>query len=81
MVDQNYLDDLSAKLSAAPCPDCGETHSVTLKLFQASSNGRPVVTFDFPDQATCPGFKQKATAFASLLINEKNVGPCPFDLI
>ncbi len=81
MVDQIFLDELSAKLSALPCPDCGLTHPIVLKLFHAWASDRPVISVGYPSDDTCKGFRQKAAAFASRVINARNVGPYPFDLM
>lgn len=81
MINQTKLDDLASKLSKLPCPECGETHSVRLKSAHSSSMDRPVVSIGFPDQDTCNGFKQKATAFANRFMQSMNLGPFPFDRI
>ena len=58
MINQLKLDDLASKISELPCPECGGVHKFRLKLFQSSSMGRPVVSYGFPDEGTCEGFKQ-----------------------
>lgn len=81
MITQEQLEDLSAKLSALPCPVCGKPHSVSFRLHSAGMFSDPVVLYDFPDRDTCEGFRQKMTDFASGIIRSMNVGPCPFDRI
>jgi len=80
MIDQTKLDDLSSKLSMLPCPECGGTHRLELKLAHSSSIDRPVVTIGFPDHDTCGAFMQKATAFANRFIKSMNVGRFPLDV-
>lgn len=84
MITQNQLDALASKLSTLPCPACGGVHSVSLKLYQASSILGPVsptVLYGFPDEDTCEAFKQKATAFIQRFIAGMAVEPFPFDRI
>lgn len=84
MITQSQLDKLSEIVSSLPCPDCGGTHAVTLKLVHSSamsSIDSPAVVIGFPDTDVCEGFRQKANAFIEYRISSMNLPPFPFDRI
>lgn len=82
MLTQNSLDDLarllSRLLSRLPCPFCGGSHTVRLKLAHCSSNVSPfnaVISYKFPDPTTCETFKPHMINFVKRKIEETDGTP------